>query len=543
MTKSYPNGATKLNKYIGSLLSYSEVYAEGPGGQRETWLDGTFECNNATEKPNKITFGKADGQTDFQHTFEYDLQSYTLSHNLDQLGQSPSDTKPLVQKTYIYNGADQLAQNLDGMSNVAKKYNHEGKRLKNSQIGDANVKNYVYDSSGNIPTKVDTTISYGSNPATGKRGAATAFNILYDRAGRTTRRDTEASSLQLSYDSFGLLASYKYIVGKTTNMTGAPDGKTVKREDPGNGGSLLTISDDYNIQTKTDGSEIITIKLPEQASTHASGYSPSSAALFTDVKGNVTHRFKSTDGSLLETITYDDFGTPRIKRVQPSDTSFNKTSTYESKSLNEGAELYDFGSRWYDPITGRFTTPDDILAVKDLARTDGLNRLAFENNDPINHADPSGHWSLSAVLGAVLGAALVSFDHRNERGGKFWGGYAATVLVNAAIGGATGALGAVATPANMVSVTERLGQAVGLAMGTATENLIGAAATEYARASLLPRVKTCLRELEMGVQGKDGDGQSVSGAGEEFQGLIEYGWALWPSWNSAQRPDQASVIC
>ncbi|RKK89011.1 hypothetical protein BFJ71_g12611 [Fusarium oxysporum] len=177
MTKSYPNGATKLNKYIGSLLSYSEVYAEGPGGQRETWLDGTFEYNNATEKPNKITFGKADGQTDFQHTFEYDLQSYTLSHNLDQLGQSPSDTKPLVQKTYIYNGADQLAQNLDGMSNVAKKYNYEGKRLKNSQIGDANMKNYVYDSSGNILTKADTTISYGSNPATGKRGAATAFNI------------------------------------------------------------------------------------------------------------------------------------------------------------------------------------------------------------------------------------------------------------------------------------------------------------------------------------------------------------------------------
>ncbi|EXK98006.1 hypothetical protein FOQG_01049 [Fusarium oxysporum f. sp. raphani 54005] len=496
MTKSYPNGATKLNKYIGSLLSYSEVYAEGPGGQRETWLDGTFECNNATEKPNKITFGKADGQTDFQHTLEYDLQSYTLSHNLDQLGQSPSDTKPLVQKTYIYNGADQLAQNLDGMSNVAKKYNHEGKRLKNSQIGDANVKNYVYDSSGNIPTKVDTTISYGSNPATGKRGAATAFNILYDRAGRTTRRDTEASSLQLSYDSFGLLASYKDIVGKTTNMTGAPDGKTVKREDPGNGGSLLTISDDYNIQTKTDGSEIITIKLFGAGILigNCSKTVPSKPA---HMPLDILHPLPLYSPTLLETITYDDFGTPRIKRVQPSDTSFNKTSTYESKSLNEGAELYDFGSRWYDPITGRFTTPDDILAVKDLARTDGLNRLAFENNDPINHADPSGHWSLSAVLGAVLGAALVvgaialtiatgraavPLAAAAAAGALASGGIAATVLVNAAIGGATGALGAVATPANMVSATERLGQAVGLAMGTATENLIGAAATVGSKA-------------------------------------------------------------
>lgn len=56
------------------------------------------------------------------------------------------------------------------------------------------------------------------------------------------------------------------------------------------------------------------------------------------------------------------------------------------------------------------------------------------------------------------------------------------MLVNAAIGGATGVLGAVATPANMVSATERLGQAVGLAMGTATENLIGAAATVGSKA-------------------------------------------------------------
>uniref|UniRef100_A0A0D2XID8 Uncharacterized protein n=1 Tax=Fusarium oxysporum (strain Fo5176) TaxID=660025 RepID=A0A0D2XID8_FUSOF len=194
-----------------------------------------------------------------------------------------------------------------------------------------------------------------------------------------------------------------------------------------------------------------------------------------------------------------------IKRVQPSDTSFDKTSTYESKSLDEGTELYDFRSKWYDPITSRFTTPDDILAVKDLARTDGLNRLAFENNDPINHADPSRHWSLSAVLGVVLGAALVvgaialtiatgraaaplaaaaagALASGGIAGGKFWGGYAATVLVNAAIGGATGALGAVATPANMVSATERLGQAVGLAMGTATENIIGAAATVGSKA-------------------------------------------------------------
>ena len=89
------------------------------------------------------------------------------------------------------------------------------------------------------------------------------------------------------------------------------------------------------------------------------------------------------------------------------DLTSDETSIYESKRLDNPTGLLDFGSRWYDPLVGRFTSPDDILDVKHLARSDGLNRLAFENNDPINHTDPSGHWSLSAIFGTVIGAALV----------------------------------------------------------------------------------------------------------------------------------------
>ncbi|KAG5767931.1 hypothetical protein H9Q72_004358 [Fusarium xylarioides] len=173
--------------------------------------------------------------------------------------------------------------------------------------------------------------------------------------------------------------------------------------------------------------------------------------------------------------------------------------------------LLDFSSRWYDPLLGRFSSPDDILDTKALARTDGLNRLAFENNDPINQNDPTGHWSLSAIFGAILGAVAVvvaiavtiatggaatplaaaavgafagggiagikySFDHKNERGGKFWGGYAATVIVNTAIGAAAGYLGAVASPARLVSATGRLSQGPSWGLSHSTVNFIGKAA-------------------------------------------------------------------
>ncbi|KAF5594191.1 virulence plasmid b [Fusarium pseudocircinatum] len=184
--------------------SIDEIQHVISGGRRKTWFDSIYECSDTTVKPDKLTFGKADGQTDFTHVFD-----------------------------------------LDTILNVIREYNYEGKHLKNSQIGETTVK------------------------------------------------------------------------------------------------------------------------------------------------------------------TMDDFGISKVKRVQPSDTSFHKTSMYESKNLYESAELYDFGSRWYDPVAGRCTTPDDIQAVKDLDRTDGLSCLAFENNDPIIHTDPSGHWSLSAALDAVLGAASV----------------------------------------------------------------------------------------------------------------------------------------
>ena len=216
---------------------------------------------------------------------------------------------------------------------------------------------------------------------------------------------------------------------------------------------------------------------------------------------------------MVEQITYDDFGEPTITAAQGGVPQPDRTSTYESKCLDGSTGLLDFGSRWYDPLVGRFTSPDTILGVKQLARSDSLNRMAFENNDPVNHTDPKGNWSWSAIGGAILGAALVigaigitiatggaaaplaataaaaamasggiagitySFDHRNECGGKFWGGYAATVLVNAAIGGATGALGAVATPARIASATGRLGQAAGWSLHTATRNAVGKAAS------------------------------------------------------------------
>ena len=541
ISKVYPNGATKESSYIGSLLSYSQVYNKNASGQVETWLDGRFEYTDATGKPNNIMVGQASMDVDLYHSFTYDLQAYPISHSLDQKLPSTPQPKTLVQENYTYNGMSQLCQRLDAVKNVATKYNYDGKRLKDSTIGDAAAKSYTYDTSGNLQNKGDTAITYSSIGAQGTAANATVFDIVYDRAGRVVNRSTQQDTMDFSYNSFNLLASYKNSAQEETMITCGPDGKTVRRDDPGAAGSIVLISDDYNVRHKADGSVITTVKLfgagmllaSFSKVTRPSKTDQAATALFTDTKGNVTYRFKGSDGSLVESITYDDFGTPTITTAQGAGPTTDRTSTYESKRLDSPTGLLDFGSRWYDPLVGRFTSPDDILDVKHLARSDGLNRLAFENNDPINHTDPSGHWSLSAIAGAVLGGLLVagavaltiatggaaaplaaaavgalagggiagitySFGHRNERGGKFWGGYAATVLVNAAIGGATGALGAVATPARLASASGRLGQAAGWSLTTSAENAIGRAASVGAK-SLIGATSSLLNTVSHNV--------------------------------------------
>ncbi|KAK0385313.1 hypothetical protein NLU13_7789 [Sarocladium strictum] len=536
--KTYPNGAEKTNEYFGNVLSYTKMSNQPAAGQREVWLDGRYEYSDATRKPTAIMVGEASTARTFVHKLQYDAQAYPLNHALSSVEPSTGQEVPLVQEAYRYTGTDQIAQKTDVLTATTTRYNYDGKRLMNSQIGSGPVKSYAYDKAGNITTKGDTSIVYGKDSAKGTDGSGqAAFNIAYDKSGRMLTRDTQTSSMSFTYDSFGIMNSYVDSQGRKTAITSGPDGKTIIREQQPLGKSLLIVSDDYHVQTQPDGTKITTLKLfgagillasyskAEPKASSATGQPPrprhgtdkNAVVFFTDQKGSVTRTYAGADGQLLETITYDDFGSPSVQTVVTPTNPSARTSTYEAMGWDTTSGLLDFSSRWYDPLVGRFTSPDDILDTAALARTDGLNRLAFENNDPINHNDPSGHWSLDSIIGAVIGAVAVglaigvtiatggaatplaaaavgalasggiagikySFDHKNERGGKFWAGYGATVIVNAAVGAAAGALGAVASPARLVSATGRLSQGASWGLSHSTVNFVGKAAAVGSKA-------------------------------------------------------------
>ena len=67
--------------------------------------------------------------------------------------------------------------------------------------------------------------------------------------------------------------------------------------------------------------------------------------------------------------------------------------------------LIDMNGRIYDPVLGRFLSPDPYIQAPDF--TQNYNRYAYCLNNPFKYTDPSGEWALlDDVIAAVVGGVI-----------------------------------------------------------------------------------------------------------------------------------------
>jgi RHS repeat-associated protein len=96
-----------------------------------------------------------------------------------------------------------------------------------------------------------------------------------------------------------------------------------------------------------------------------------------DGLGSVTNLTDSS-GLVTQSYTYDAFG--NILKQSGAATDPYKFQTKENSSIG----LVYFGTRWYNPIIGRWLTPDPAGMI------DGPNLYVYLNNNPVNLVDPWG---------------------------------------------------------------------------------------------------------------------------------------------------------
>ena len=145
--------------------------------------------------------------------------------------------------------------------------------------------------------------------------------------------------------------------------------------------------------------------------------------VFLHADGSQNLLFAGRAGAPLEgPFSADPFGVP-------ADAPAGLPYVHRGAEYHADVGLYRVGCRWYAPALRRFLTPDSYTAAPDderlvnpfiaapsqrgvRARTLGAwlgqpglrNRHAYCLNDPVNRADPDGHWSFGGVLLSLLGA-------------------------------------------------------------------------------------------------------------------------------------------
>jgi len=62
---------------------------------------------------------------------------------------------------------------------------------------------------------------------------------------------------------------------------------------------------------------------------------------------------------------------------------------YTGQHAEPALELYYYNARWYDPLIGRFLSPDVIMPA--AGRPSALNRYTYVLNNPVRYTDPTGH--------------------------------------------------------------------------------------------------------------------------------------------------------
>ena len=91
-------------------------------------------------------------------------------------------------------------------------------------------------------------------------------------------------------------------------------------------------------------------------------------------------------GGLVESSDYRPFGEERFYSGAAAKPS---TYKYTDQELDREPGLYNYNARHYDPIIGRFISPDSL--IPNLFDPQQLNPYAYCRNNPLIYVDPTGH--------------------------------------------------------------------------------------------------------------------------------------------------------
>ena len=182
-----------------------------------------------------------------------------------------------------------------------------------------------------------------------------------------------------------------------------------------------------------------------------------------DYLGSITH-IADSEGNLVAEYSYDAWGRLRDPDTQElyGNSGVPDLLLWRGFTGHEWLPwfgLYNMNARLYDPVLGRFLSPDPYVQMPD--NTQNLNRYLYALNNPFSYTDPSGefwHLIIGAIIGGFINWALNGFHFNAEGLAHFGIGMAAGALsagvgagISSAIAGGTFGAGFVGSSAALTA--------------------------------------------------------------------------------------------
>ena len=377
--------------HLASVQSETTTYA-AYSGYNALGQPGTLTLGNGTTTTYTYAAGNARLKT--LQTVQGSTVLQDLGYTFDAGGNVTAITDPRHgDQTFGYDALDRLTSATneapDGYGTITYTYNQIGNLLTNSQVG-----TYTYNASGTGSTRphavTSTSLTTGTETTTNTYSYDANGNLILG-GGRIITWDVENRPAQMIkgdlttrfvYDGSG--GRVKKIVGPTQvdNLTGdettdetTPGGTTVETTTTVYIGQLYVCEGTTCAKVIYAGDQrVALVQQASGATSYFHGDHLDSTSVLTDETG-VEEEHNS----------YQPFG-----QVQTHTGTSDVAYKYTGQERDASTGLYFYQARYYDPVLGRFLSPDSY--VQNPLDPQTLNRYAYVRNNPLKYTDPSGHF-------------------------------------------------------------------------------------------------------------------------------------------------------
>jgi len=331
----------------------------------------------------------------------------------------------IANLSFAFDSIGNLTSRSDANSSLSETFGYDNEnRLTSSTVNSGTPKTVAYNAIGNITNKSDAgTYTYpiaGSSRPHAVQSIAGTVNtsFTYDANGNMLTGNGRsytytAANMHKTITSGATTITYDYDDSHQRSRQVAPEGTTVYLNDA-NGVRLEKFTGTSGAVQWNEylfaGDEPIGVRFNKTSGPvvrYYIGDHLGSVSVITDEAGAVAER-----------LSYDPWGKRRF--ANGADDTTNSITSQTTRGFTDHEHISNIGlinmnARSYDPVVGRFLTPDSM--IEDYFKGQILNRYSYVGNNPLSFTDLTGHcflgcfWQTPVFRNVVVVAAVLTFNY------------------------------------------------------------------------------------------------------------------------------------